>query len=177
MFALIVLVLWISGAVFCQDFIPQKCYICNIQIHCMHLQARVFRYLDTLWQLHKPSHEWCLLLKKWWFCMRKHITHQNLDLITRETQELWKAIFSNLTCFCCKNANSHKSTFNSRVCFIERSEDRNNLSFAKTQLLTLSYNGPKILMSGIVLLIFFFILKLKKLQHQSGKKFTSSIIQ
>ena len=143
----------------------------------MHLQARVFRYLDTFWQLHKPSHEWCLLLKKRWFCIRKHITHQNLDLITREREEIWKAIFSNLTCFCCKNANSHKSTFNSRVCLIKLSEGRNNLSFAKTQLLTLSYNGSKILMSRIVSLIFFFILKLKKLQHQSGKKFTSSIIQ
>ena len=103
--------------------------------------------------------------------MRKFITHQNLDLIAQEPERYEKPFFSNLTCFCCKNANYHKSTFNSRVCFIKLSEGTNNLSFAKTQLLTLSYNGQKILMSGIVLLNFFHF------EVESGKKFTYGIYQ
>ena len=101
--------------------------------------------------------------------MRKFITHQNLDLIAQEPEKIWKAIFSNLTCFCCKNADSDKSTFNSRVCLIKLSEGTNNLSFAKTQLLTLTYNGQKILMSGIVLLNFFSFWSWKNFNSKVGK--------
>ena len=86
--------------------------------------------------------------------------------------------------FAAKNKNSHKSTFNSRVSFIKLPKDRNILSFTKVQLSDVNFKKrQKTLMFEIVFLIylftylFFFILKLKKIQLQSGEKFNSGIIQ
>ena len=42
-----------------------------------------------------------------------------------------------------KNANSHKSTFNSKVSFIKLSKDRNIWYFAKANLSDFNYNGQK----------------------------------
>ena len=86
--------------------------------------------------------------------------------------------------FAAKNKNSHKSTFNSRVSFIKLPKDRNILSFTKVQLSDVNFKKrQKTLMFEIVFLIylftylFFFILKLKKIQLQSGEKFNSGILQ
>ena len=86
--------------------------------------------------------------------------------------------------FAAKNKNFHKSTFNSRVSLIKVSKERNILSFTKVQLSDVSFKKrQKTLMFEIVFpiffyfLFFFFILKLKKIQLESGENFNSDIIQ
>ena len=77
-----------------------------------------------------------------------------------------------------KNANSHKSTFNSKVSFIKLSKDGNIWPFAKAHLSDFNFNRQKKTFTfEIVFLNFFFILKLKNIQLQSGEKINFGIIQ